>query len=833
MPFVVGENIGPYRILEQLGRGGMATVFKAYHAALDRYVAIKALHPAFLEDPNFHARFQREARVVAKLEHPNIVPIYDFAEHEDRPYLVMKFIEGDTLKARLIEGNIDRDELIQIVDAVGAGLSYAHQQGILHRDIKPSNVLLGQDGRVYLADFGLARIAQAGESTLSSDMMLGTPQYISPEQAMGLGELDERTDIYSFGVMLYEMTVGKVPFSADTPFSIIHDHIYTPLPLPTAMNAEVSAAVERVLLKALAKERDDRYPDASELANAFNQALISAPGVAPVVVKPSPEKTFIPALEPGSVVETVPEDSIASVAFEPNIPPPFSTVDEKHAVETAAAQPIVASSLPGKKKRRFRWWFIPLGIVFLVSACFCGLVGLGALMDWGDNGRIDPPVSEQLPEQPSPEPFQEAQQPSELDAVPLDEAQQLVNENPDDAWAWLELARAHWQAGRIQDGREALNRALDLVGDDPNFYFDTAEELAEAQFWIEAAHLYLEAILRFTPGDVPPESRERLAEAAYWAAEQPQAEGEIPISRIAEVDPPIERVVKARNLFYRGQEDEAYSTVDQVLWDMPGMPEALYLQSEIFYTWGDVASAYDLLFELDERDDTPDWIREAVNQILQDAFSMQSYAQEEIDQDPENPYVYLPLYEWYLSFGLYEQANETIQQALHWAGDNLDFVIEASNVAARNGAWLEKARLLSYAGQLNPDIITPEFSEDILQTLYYGSIEPGALEVLSEFDGFLPEGERGAIRDVYRDALIARYKLYYEDIDEAQALINEVVARNSLLPMPRLVQAEAFLFTGDFQQSERILLELQNSRAAPPWVKDEVQFMLEEINPDS
>ena len=140
MPFVVGETIGPYRILEQLGRGGMATVFKAYHASLDRYVAIKALHPAFMEDPNFHARFQREARVVAKLEHPNIVPIYDFAEYEDRPYLVMKYIEGETLKARLGQGNFEQAELIQIVKSIGTGLFYAHQQGILHRDVKPSNV---------------------------------------------------------------------------------------------------------------------------------------------------------------------------------------------------------------------------------------------------------------------------------------------------------------------------------------------------------------------------------------------------------------------------------------------------------------------------------------------------------------------------------------------------------------------------------------------------------------------------------------------------------------------------------------------------------------------
>ena len=184
MPFAAGETVGQYRIIEQLGQGGMATVFKAYHPLLDRFVAIKALHPAFREDPNFLARFQREARVVAKLDHPNIVPIYDFAESEGRPYLVMKFIEGETLKARLENGPLPNNEILSIVEAVGAALSYAHQQGVLHRDIKPSNVLLATDGQIYLADFGLARIAQAGESTLSSDMMLGTPQYISPEQAL-------------------------------------------------------------------------------------------------------------------------------------------------------------------------------------------------------------------------------------------------------------------------------------------------------------------------------------------------------------------------------------------------------------------------------------------------------------------------------------------------------------------------------------------------------------------------------------------------------------------------------------------------------------------------
>ena len=189
MSFTVGENIGPYRIVEQLGQGGMATVYKAYHASLDRYVALKALHPAFNEDKTFAARFQREARVVAKLEHPNIVPIYDYAEHEGRPYLVMKYIEGDTLKARLNQGPLDSQEINQIVDSVGSALSYAHKQGVLHRDIKPSNVLVATDGQIYLADFGLARIAQLGESTMSSDSIMGTPQYISPEQAIGKKDL--------------------------------------------------------------------------------------------------------------------------------------------------------------------------------------------------------------------------------------------------------------------------------------------------------------------------------------------------------------------------------------------------------------------------------------------------------------------------------------------------------------------------------------------------------------------------------------------------------------------------------------------------------------------
>jgi serine/threonine-protein kinase len=202
MPFVVGETVGPYQLIEQLGQGGMAIVFKAFHPKLNRFVAIKVLHQAFTEDENFLARFQRDARVVAQLDHPNIVPIFDFAEYEGRPYLVMKFIEGETLKARLERGQLELPEIKRVVDVLGSALAYAHTQGVLHRDIKPSNVLMAKDGQIYLADFGLARIAVSGESSLTSDRFVGTPQYISPEQALSRPNLDARTDIYSFGVML-------------------------------------------------------------------------------------------------------------------------------------------------------------------------------------------------------------------------------------------------------------------------------------------------------------------------------------------------------------------------------------------------------------------------------------------------------------------------------------------------------------------------------------------------------------------------------------------------------------------------------------------------------
>jgi serine/threonine protein kinase len=250
----------------------MASVYRAHHIKLDRLVAIKMMHKAMTTDPNFLTRFEREAQIVARLEHPHIVPIYDSAEHEGQPYLVMKFIEGQTLKHVLAGGALPLAEVSRILGTIANALTYAHQRGVLHRDIKPSNIIIGTDGIPYLTDFGLARMAELGATTISQDMILGTPQYISPEQANGRTDLTPATDVYSLGIILYEMVVGRVPFNADTPYAVVHDHIYSDLPRPSEIATWIPPQVEAVLMKALAKKPADRYDSPTVMLQAFDQA---------------------------------------------------------------------------------------------------------------------------------------------------------------------------------------------------------------------------------------------------------------------------------------------------------------------------------------------------------------------------------------------------------------------------------------------------------------------------------------------------------------------------------------------------------------------------------
>ncbi|MEL6408038.1 MAG: protein kinase [Chloroflexota bacterium] len=286
-----------YTIDSAIGRGGMATVYKAYHERLDRHVAIKLMHTTFLQDEDFRARFQREARIVAKLEHPAIVQIYDYNEHNNIPFLVMKHIRGMTLKKHYIKKGLTLGEIEGYLTDVAHGLDYAHERGILHRDMKPSNILIEDDSeQAYITDFGLARIVEAGASTISHDMMLGTPFYISPEQAQGDKDLDRRTDVYSLGVILYELLTGQVPFRADTPYAIVHGHIYTKPEKPSSINPDITPAIDAVVEKALAKEPNQRFDTAGDLMLAFSEAIVGSTATpAPKIVEIQPQQNQAPS----------------------------------------------------------------------------------------------------------------------------------------------------------------------------------------------------------------------------------------------------------------------------------------------------------------------------------------------------------------------------------------------------------------------------------------------------------------------------------------------------------------------------------------------------------
>ncbi len=221
---LVGKTIGKYRIVARLGRGGMAEVYKGYQPGLDRYVAVKVLHSHLADEEDFIGRFEREATAVARLRHSNIVQVYDFDTEGSTYYMVMEFVEGPTLKAELKERSMQGKtfslpEVSRIFSALSSAIDYAHSRGMVHRDLKPANVMFTAEGQVVLTDFGIARIMGATRYTMTGAIS-GTPAYMSPEQ--GQGERgDERSDIYSLGVILYEMVTGRVPYDADTPFAII------------------------------------------------------------------------------------------------------------------------------------------------------------------------------------------------------------------------------------------------------------------------------------------------------------------------------------------------------------------------------------------------------------------------------------------------------------------------------------------------------------------------------------------------------------------------------------------------------------------------------------
>ena len=270
---LVGETMGGYRLAAKIGSGALATVYKAYQPDLNRWVAIKVLQ---YKDKDALIRFQREAQAIANLRHRNILIVYSYGEEGHWPYIVMEYIEGGTLADRLDGTPLDWVRTIDLMISITEALGYAHEHGVVHRDVKPSNILMPQEDWPLLADFGLIKLKDTQQGGLTGPgTSMGTPFYVAPEQARGQ-TVDHRADIYSVGVVLYEMITGRLPFDYQNPNKVLLAHISEPVPPPRQFNPDCPAILERIILKALQKSPDQRYQTMAEMKEALKEALHSS-----------------------------------------------------------------------------------------------------------------------------------------------------------------------------------------------------------------------------------------------------------------------------------------------------------------------------------------------------------------------------------------------------------------------------------------------------------------------------------------------------------------------------------------------------------------------------
>ncbi len=276
MSSLIGQTLGQYEVVALLGKGGMATVYRATQTSIGRDVAVKVIKPDLVESSGFIDRFKREASTIASLSHPHILKVFDYGHHGEVVYLVMELLKGGSLADRIKQGPLSLPDIEQVLTQVGSALDYAHLRGIIHRDLKPQNVLLDELGNAHLTDFGIAKLLDATTALTQSGAAIGTPAYMPPEQWRGEA-VDARSDIYAFGVMLFEMLTGQLPYRAETPYAFMHQHLNQSLPSVRSLRPDLPPSLEAVLNKTLAKNPDERYGSADQVVNAFRNSVQPQP----------------------------------------------------------------------------------------------------------------------------------------------------------------------------------------------------------------------------------------------------------------------------------------------------------------------------------------------------------------------------------------------------------------------------------------------------------------------------------------------------------------------------------------------------------------------------
>ena len=373
---LIGKNLGRYHIIEPLGQGGMASVYKAFDTSLERHVAIKIIR-ADIETENqgeFLKRFQREAKSLAQLDHPYILKVLDYGDQEGLPYLVMPFLEGGTLKEKMGKP-MPYSQAAALLTPIAEALDYAHKRNIIHRDVKPANILISQSGAPILSDFGIAKIlVQSGSTQLTgAGVGIGTPDYMAPEQWTGTA--DARTDIYSLGVVFYQMVTGRLPFSADTPAAVLIKHLRDPLPRPRTFVHDLPEVVEQVLFKALAKEPENRFQTMKEFASTLEK------------------------------LERTDETVIGSSALD------FETVRAVDVSGVPAAGTVIAKAPPTPKKKMSTGTIALIAVgVFVVLGILCVVLGGGTYFasQWFTTSQVAETVPGVIIDEPGTAPTKES-----------------------------------------------------------------------------------------------------------------------------------------------------------------------------------------------------------------------------------------------------------------------------------------------------------------------------------------------------------------------------------------------------------------------------------------
>ncbi|MBI5348217.1 MAG: serine/threonine protein kinase [Chloroflexi bacterium] len=362
--------IGRYEVKSELGRGGMATVYHAYDPRFKRDVAIKVLPREFLHDPSFRARFEREAQTIAALEHAAIVPVYDFGEQCGVPYLVMRLMPGGSLADHLKQkGSLTLQEVSRIFNRLAPALDHAHAKGVIHRDLKPGNILFDQNNDPYLSDFGIAKLTQ-GSASFTGSAIVGTPSYMSPEQARSDAVVDGRSDVYALGAILFELLTGQTPYKGDTPMGVVVKHITEPVPKILTVDPNLPADCETLIAKAMAKDAEARYQTAGEFASALETVALNKP----LPTQGGDTPVFLGATQDGRIILS------KSPQADSQIQPP-------------TVKPVAPTKLAKAQKGKEKSGGIPVWVWALAGLLvlgFLALLGVGGILL---TGILNPPAA--------------------------------------------------------------------------------------------------------------------------------------------------------------------------------------------------------------------------------------------------------------------------------------------------------------------------------------------------------------------------------------------------------------------------------------------------------